>query len=668
MVTTTTTTTDPADDARQALERHAWQEAYDLLTSADAQGGLDADRLELLAQASWWVGRLPGAIEARERAYAAQLKAGDPVGAAASAVLVGRDNLLRNQPAVANGWLHRAEKLLADVPETHVRGWLAVTRAIAAGLAGDYATGIREAERAEELAQRFTDPDLGALALNLKGVSLINEGEVAEGLALVDESTVQAVAGGMAPQVAGAVYCSTIGACAGLGDWTRATQWTEAQDRWCKRERIGGFPGMCRLHRAEVKRLHGAWPEAEAEARHATEELPGFLPAAVGSALYEIGVIRLRRGDLPAAEDALERAHGAGRDPEPALSLLLLAQGKTAAANASIHRALAAPARPTAWGVAPGTPLDRLKLLPVQVEIALAADDLPRARAAADDLTVLAKRYPSAVSQADAWEAEGAVCLAEGHAADAIGALHRAVETWGDLEAPFEGARARSLLARALAADGGTDAAVRELRAARGVFERLGATLDVARTTRALADLAPGDDPVGSRPAAERIDRTFMFTDIVDSTRFAELLGDESWGDVLRWHDQTLRALVAEHTGEEVKRTGDGFFLAFATAAAAIDCAVAIERRLDQQRKDHGFAPQVRIGLHGSQATRSGLDYQGQGVNRAARIAAEAAGGEVLISAETLRASGRSVNEAGRRTMALKGISVPVEVVSIEWH
>jgi class 3 adenylate cyclase len=664
----TTATTDPADDARMALERHAWQEAYDLLTTADTQGGLNADELELLAQASWWIGRLPGAIEARERAYGAQLKAGDPVGAAASAVLVGRDNLLRNQPAVANGWLQRAEKLLADQPENHVRGWLAVTRAIAAGLAGDFAAGVREAERAEGVAQRFADTDLGALALNLKGVSLINEGRVAEGLALVDESTVQAVAGGMAPQVAGAVYCSTIGACAGLGDWTRAAQWTEAQDRWCKREQIGGFPGMCRLHRAEVKRLHGAWPEAEAEARHATEELPGFLPAAVGSALYEIGVIRLRRGDLPAAEEALVRAHRAGRDPEPALSLLLLAQGKTAAANASIRRALDAPPRPTAWGVAPGTPLDRLRLLPAQVEIALAADDLARARSAANELSELARRYPSAASEADAWEAEGAVRLADGHAADMIGPLRQAVQAWDELEAPYEAARARGLLARALAADGGTDAAIRELRAAGATFERLGATLDLARTMQSLADLATDDDAVTVAPAAEHIDRTFMFTDIVDSTRFAELLGDDAWGDVIRWHDQTLRSLVAHHGGEEVKRTGDGFFLAFATAAAAIDCAIAIERRLAQQRKDQGFAPQVRIGVHGSQATRSGLDYQGQGVNRAARIAAEAAGGEVLISAETLLASGRNINEIGRRTTTLKGIRAPVEVVSIDWH
>jgi class 3 adenylate cyclase len=159
-----------------------------------------------------------------------------------------------------------------------------------------------------------------------------------------------------------------------------------------------------------------------------------------------------------------------------------------------------------------------------------------------------------------------------------------------------------------------------------------------------------------------------MFTDIVDSTRLAELRGAEAWNGLLRWPDQTLRAIAAEHGGEEIKRTGDGFFLAFDDPARALACAVAIQRRLATQRAAQGFAPSVRIGVHWAEASRSGLDYIGQGVNQAARIGQVATGGEILISAETLAESRQAFIDAGRRSVTLKGIAAPVEVVSIGWR
>ncbi|HEU4673824.1 MAG TPA: hypothetical protein VFS32_13080, partial [Candidatus Limnocylindrales bacterium] len=360
--------------ARAALAEHRWRDAYDLLTEADRTSELAPDELELLAQASWWVGRLPDAIAARERAYAGFVKAGNTLMAAATAGLVARDNLLRNAHSVARAWLSRGDRLAASLPEGRVHGWLEATRGLDAGLSGEFASSLERASRAYEIAQRAGDHDLEAIALSSKGFALIQLGRVDEGIALIDEATVSAVAGEMEPLNAGAVSCTTISACASLGDWTRAGQWIEAQDRWCQREHINGFPGMCRLHRAEAKLIHGAWTEAETEARRAHDELEGFIPAAIGVALYEIAVIRLRRGDLPAAEEALLQAHARGRDPEPALSLLRLAQGRTAEALASIRRAIEEPPTEAAWASAvPSSSLNRLSLLPAQIEIALAA-------------------------------------------------------------------------------------------------------------------------------------------------------------------------------------------------------------------------------------------------------------------------------------------------------
>jgi class 3 adenylate cyclase len=159
-----------------------------------------------------------------------------------------------------------------------------------------------------------------------------------------------------------------------------------------------------------------------------------------------------------------------------------------------------------------------------------------------------------------------------------------------------------------------------------------------------------------------------MFTDIVDSTRLAETLGDEAWDGVIRWHDKTLRAAVAEQGGEEVKATGDGFFLAFADADQAIEAAITIQRRLVEQRRSAGFAPAVRIGLHRAEANRVGLDYTGTGVNQAARVGAEAEGDEILVSATTFAGARHAFAEGGRRTVKLKGLAEPVEVVSIAWR
>jgi class 3 adenylate cyclase len=657
-----------ADRARDALDRHAWREAFDLLSEANAGGELGPDELELLAEAAWWVGQLTVVIEARERAYAGYVKAGQPVLAAIAAVRLGDSHLMKNAHSVAAAWLNRADSLLEGVEEGQVHGWVAVARSFQAILTGHIDESFESASRALEIGQRFGDRDLQALALNGKGQSLLAKGQVEEGLAMLDEATLSAVSGELEPLAAGVVYCATIGACAAMSDWRRAAEWTDAQDRWCEREQINGFPGMCRLHRAEIKRVHGSWLEAEAEARKASDELQAFIPAAVGLAMYEIGVIRLRRGDLPAAEDALLRAHGLGRDPEPALSLLRLAEGKVEAAASSIRRALEEPSHEPSWWAPPASDLSRLSLLPAQVEIALAVGDIARARAAADELDALAVRFASVAVRAAAQCATGAVQIAEGELSGGQQSLRRGLDLWAEVDAPYEGARARMVLADGYRAQGDLERAVVELQAAQATFERLGAIPDAGRADAGLAGLRASTGEVGRGTSSVRATRTFVFTDIVDSTKLVELVGDEGWDSIIRSHDQALRSLFAEHGGEEVKTIGDGFFVAFERTDRAIECAVAIQRRLAAHRQTHGFAPAVRIGVHAAEATRKGLDYSGKGVNLAARIGGVASGGEILASAETVAASVPSVPHTEPRTVALKGIAEPVEVVSIDWR
>ena len=159
-----------------------------------------------------------------------------------------------------------------------------------------------------------------------------------------------------------------------------------------------------------------------------------------------------------------------------------------------------------------------------------------------------------------------------------------------------------------------------------------------------------------------------MFTDICRSTDLMEAMGDEAWDVLLQWHDKRLRSLFAQHSGEEIKHSGDGFFIAFPAPSDAAECAVAVQRALDEHRRTAGFAPQVRIGFHQGKARRRGSDYFGRGVNIAARIGAQGEAGEILASSQTLAACGDGYDTSEPRAVRLKGISEPVEIVSVDWR
>ncbi len=243
--------------------------------------------------------------------------------------------------------------------------------------------------------------------------------------------------------------------------------------------------------------------------------------------------------------------------------------------------------------------------------------------------------------------------------------LRESVRIWQDVDAPYGAARTRLMLAEAYRSLGDIDNAALELESARSAFERLGATPDLARTDELLK--AAGSE--GRRAqSAVRAGRTFMFTDIVKSTALVEAIGDEAWANVVRWHDQTLRSLFAMYSGEEVDHAGDGFFIAFHDAGAAMECAVAIQRALAEHRHTHGFAPQVRVGLHAGQVVQTGGKYKGKGVHEAARIGALAEGGEIVISSETLAAVPLRFSATNPRTVTLKDISQPVTVYTLNWN
>ena len=649
----TTELDDPLASARAAFDRHAWQEAYDLLKAVDARTPLGAEGLEMLGQASWWCGSMDECIAARERAYAAHLEEGNPRRAGLVALIVARDHRNRLAGSVGQGWFRRAERLLSEQqPESVEHGYLEFHRASAAHREGALDDSVARAAHAVEMGARFGDPDLQALALMQQGMAEVGRGNVETGFDLIDEATVAAVSGELSPLITGIVYCNTISTCSEVGDYRRAGEWTEAAKRWCERQSITGFPGVCRVHRAEIMRLRGWWAEAEQDARQASTELVDHgVPAMAADGFNEVGTIRLRMGDFDAAEDAFRQSHELGSDALPGLALLRLAQGQPPAARTLIERGLAETK----------DALHRARLLPAMVDIALATGDPEGADSAAAEIERVAEEYGTEALRAAAACARAMVQVAQGDASAALRTAREGWRLWQSLEAPYESAMARVCMGLAYRVKEDEAAAILELEAARSALEKLGAIADVRRIAELLADR-------GGMTGDRRVVRTFMFTDIERSTNLVEAIGDEAWENLVGWHDRTLRALFSEHKGEEISHAGDGFFVAFQDPRAALECAVAIQRSLAEHRKSHGFAPQVRVGVHASEATQRTGDYGGRGVHDAARIGSVGKGGEIVVSSSTVEAAGSDWEVLDPREVQLKGISAPVEVVSNRWQ
>ena len=459
---------------RAACARGAWGDGYEALSDADRSSTLAAVDVELLATAAYMLGRDPEYIDGLERAHRLQLEAGETLRAARNAFWIGMQLMLGGELGRGSGWLGRAQRLVEHEPGDCVeRGYMLMPLAFQREAAGDLEAAAAIAGDAAAMAERFGDRDGFALAMHAQGHFTIKSGRVADGLALVDEAMVAVTGGECSPIVSGIVYCGAILACQDAYEPRRAQEWTEALSRWCRRQPdMVAFSGRCHVHRAEIMQLQGSWSDALEEARSATRRAAqGNHRNAVAEAAYVQGEVHRLRGEQDSAEAAYKEASGHGREPQPGLALLRLGQGDAGAAAAAIRRALAEH----------HDPAERAKLLPACAEIMLAVGEPEEARAAAAELGRIAGGRDAGLLGAIAAQTAGAVELATGDPAAALRELRRAWRVWEELDAPYEAARVRALLADACGALGDEEAAVLERDAARRTFTELGAAPDVAR-------------------------------------------------------------------------------------------------------------------------------------------------------------------------------------------
>lgn len=471
--------------ARHAFGRRAWAEAREAYANADAAEATSASDLENWATCAHLTGEDDAFVRLLDRAHQAHLAAGRDERAAFCAAWIGLNLAGRGDVAPASGWFGRARRLLEAVPEPSVvEGYLVLAEGLRQAGAGELDRVLDLATRAREIARRFGDDDLAVLSLHMVGRTLLGQARVAEGLELLDEAMVAVASDTLSPHVPGIVYCSVISACHAVYSVRRAHEWTEALTRWCERQPdLVAYTGECRVNRSEILRLHGDWREAAAETEAARERLArGGPPAVAAAAEYQRAEGLRLIGEHAAADAAYREAHRLGRQPQPGLALLRLAQGETGAAAQALRRVC----RETAQ------PLKRARVLPALVEVLLTEGSTGEAREAAEELERIAAAFGTRALQAMAAQAAGSVALAEGDAEAALPSLRRAWEAWRELEAPYHVARVRLLLGSACAAVGDDEAARLEFEAARATFDALGATPDGIRAEELMRATSHG--------------------------------------------------------------------------------------------------------------------------------------------------------------------------------
>jgi DNA-binding CsgD family transcriptional regulator len=479
------TGTDALSRARDALARHDWQACHDVVRGLSVdEPAAEAERLDLLADAVWWLGQVEESIEARQAAHRVFESLGEHRKAGMCAVWLYQDHCLLARPAAASGWLQRARRALNGDTSCIEYGALLLREAEVAHGRGRLEHAAELAEQARELARVLASADLEAEALQTLGRILIDAGQPAAGLSDLDEAMLLAVEGRLGPYSTGKVYCSLISACEDLGDLRRAAEWTEATATWAAQHPLAIFPGICRVHHAVVLERQGSLEDAEREATRACTELIGsHLPNAV-TAYAEVGDIRRRLGQLERAEEAFARAEELSGRACASAALLRLAQGRLEDARAIIAACLAEE---------PLNRPSRAKLLPASVQIAVAAADLVEADAGVRELESIACAFDTPMLHALGAVARGRLQLAEGNLTSASATFQDAVRQWQDLGVPYEVATASTLLGQAQSEAGDEHAAQESFARARVLFEQIGARLDA----RGLETARPSRWPAG---------------------------------------------------------------------------------------------------------------------------------------------------------------------------
>lgn len=523
-----------------SLGRGDWEAARTQFNAAlDHEESPNA--LEGLGWVGWWLDDAATVFDARERAYRLYRQRGDRLGASRVATWLAWDYIeFRGEPAVANGWLQRAHRLLEGLPPSPEHGWLILIDAHDALMARKDAARARAlAAEALSIAQSVGAPDVEMLARAIEGLALVSEGQVTGGMRLLDEASATAVSGEMTtPDSAGltSYYLNAVGltccylifACERVGDYDRASQWCARVKAFCQRWRFGTLFAVCRTQYAGVLMWQGDWTEAEAELTAAARELARAGPGiGARSAIVRLAELRRRQGRWEEAGRLFRDVETSPLGQLGSAALALDLGDVTAAADLAERFVRRVP---------PENRTERAPALELLVRIHVAQGDRARAQSVLNELKETASTVATDALRASACFAEGLMAAAEGVHDRARTHFEDAVDLFGRSGAAFETARARIELARALAATDRGPAAKKEAQAALTVLTGIGATREADRAFALLRDLdtPPRREAVNTSPPPRLTRREIDVVRLI-----AQGLGDK---------EVAARLSLSEHT------------------------------------------------------------------------------------------------------------------------
>jgi len=427
--------------------REHWKDIYLRFSTRDKQNQLDAEKLETLAIAAYLTGKDEDSLDALTRAHHAFLSDGNVQGGVRCTFWLGMQLMNRGERARAGGWFARGQRLIDEGQIDCVeKGLLLIPTALQYLGQGNAEKAFAIFREAGSIGDRYNDSDLKTLSRLGRGQALIPQGKITEGVAMLDEAMVAVDSNEVTPIVSGIVYCAVIETCQKIYDIRRAQEWTSALTRWCESQPdLVPFRGQCLVRRAQIMQMHGEWSEALGESQRASRILsqPPGEPAA-GEAYYHQGELYRLRGEFTKAEEMYREASKWGRKPQPGFALLRFAQGHAGTATTAIETAL----HETKDNIA------RSAIIPAYVEIMIETHNIEKARTAVNELSAIASQFNAPYLQAVASYCMGKVYLAEGDAHSALTALRTSWTGWIELDAPYEAARARTMLACAYRAIG----------------------------------------------------------------------------------------------------------------------------------------------------------------------------------------------------------------------
>jgi LuxR family maltose regulon positive regulatory protein len=480
-------TADPVlERGSQALRAHDWAGARALFRRA-LDIAVSPQALEGLALAAWWQDDRSLGIEAREQSYRLYREGGDARSAARVALWLSYGSF-RGEPAISNGWLERARRLLEAVPPCEEHCWALYREALRALRAQDSAAVLRLCREAMTIARSIGCIDMEMLAMSLEGATLVGCGDVDAGMHHLDEVAAAIVAGEMSNRWAtGVATCNLIGGCEQVRDYERASEWCARLKELSLRWRHPPAFAVCRALYAEVLLWRGQWADAETELTHAIGEFDKLNMPMKTQAVAALAELRRRQGRI---DEARQLASQAELHPAAALvcAEIALEEGQPQHAVETAERYLRRVAADSCTEVGAG--------LETLVRAHMALGDTERAAQRAEELKALCSRMATRPGRATCERVSGWLAQMRGDFDRARRHLEDAVALFTESGAPYEAARSRLALAQALAAGGRSDASREEARRALEQMNALGARTQAQVAQRFLEGLDAPAQPL----------------------------------------------------------------------------------------------------------------------------------------------------------------------------